>query len=42
LQRAGTPVERHLYEGEGHGWRKASTLAYELERVDAFLARRVG
>jgi dipeptidyl aminopeptidase/acylaminoacyl peptidase len=42
LQRAGTPVERHLYEGEGHGWRKAATLADELERVDAFLARRVG
>jgi dipeptidyl aminopeptidase/acylaminoacyl peptidase len=42
LQRAGTPVDRHLYEGEGHGWRKAGTLADELERVNAFLARHVG
>ncbi len=42
LQNAGTPVERHLYEGEGHGWRKPATRADELERVDSFLARRVG
>ena len=29
---AGTPVERHVYEGEGHGWRQAATVADELER----------
>ena len=23
LRAAGTPVERHVYEGEGHGWRQA-------------------
>jgi dipeptidyl aminopeptidase/acylaminoacyl peptidase len=42
LQRAGTPVERHVYEGEGHGWRKASTVADELDRINAFLTRYVG
>jgi dipeptidyl aminopeptidase/acylaminoacyl peptidase len=39
LARAGVPVERHVYEGEGHGWRRAATVADELERVDAFMAR---
>jgi dipeptidyl aminopeptidase/acylaminoacyl peptidase len=29
--------ERHLYEGEGHGWRRAATVADELARIDAFL-----
>ena len=38
---AGTPVERHVYEGEGHGWRRAATVADELERVHAFLTRWV-
>jgi len=42
LRRAGTPVERHVYEGEGHGWRRAATLDDELARVGDFLARRVG
>jgi dipeptidyl aminopeptidase/acylaminoacyl peptidase len=41
LRRAGTPVERHVYEGEGHGWRRADTLADDFARVDDFLARRV-
>ena len=35
--RRGTTVERHVYEGEGHGWRRAATIADELERIDAFL-----
>jgi dipeptidyl aminopeptidase/acylaminoacyl peptidase len=42
LQRAGTPVERHVYEGEGHGWRRSGTVVDELERIEAFLARTVG
>jgi dipeptidyl aminopeptidase/acylaminoacyl peptidase len=42
VRRAGTPVERHLYEGEGHGWRKASTVADELARIDAFLTKHLG
>jgi dipeptidyl aminopeptidase/acylaminoacyl peptidase len=41
LRGAGTWVERHVYDGEGHGWRRAVTLADELTRVDAFLARWV-
>jgi dipeptidyl aminopeptidase/acylaminoacyl peptidase len=31
--------ERHVYEGEGHGWRRAATVADELARIDAFLTR---
>ncbi len=42
LRRAGTPVERHVYEGEGHGWRRAATIADELDRIDSFLSRRLG
>ena len=39
LRAAGVPVERHVYDGEGHGWRRAATIADDLERVDAFLTR---
>jgi len=39
LQRTGTHVERVVYDGEGHGWRNAATIADELARVEAFLAR---
>jgi dipeptidyl aminopeptidase/acylaminoacyl peptidase len=42
LRRTGTAVERHVYEGEGHGWRRVTTLEDELTRVADFLARRVG
>jgi dipeptidyl aminopeptidase/acylaminoacyl peptidase len=41
LRAAGTPVERHVYEGEGHGWRRAATIADDFERVHAFLTRWV-
>jgi dipeptidyl aminopeptidase/acylaminoacyl peptidase len=41
LRAAGVWVERHVYDGEGHGWRRAATIADELTRVDAFLARWV-
>ena len=41
LRRAGVPVERHVYEGEGHGWRRAESLADDFARVDDFLTRRV-
>ncbi len=41
LKMAGTPVDLHVYEGEGHGWRRAATVADELERVDTFLRRWV-
>ncbi len=42
LQRVGTPVERHVYEGENHGWRRAATVEDELARITSFLALRVG
>ena len=41
LRGAGVPVEQHVYAGEGHGWRRASTIADDLERIDAFLARHI-
>jgi dipeptidyl aminopeptidase/acylaminoacyl peptidase len=41
LRAAGTPVERHVYDGEGHGWRRAATNADDFERVHAFLTRWV-
>jgi dipeptidyl aminopeptidase/acylaminoacyl peptidase len=31
--------ERHVYEGEGHGWRRVATVADELARIDAFLTQ---
>jgi dipeptidyl aminopeptidase/acylaminoacyl peptidase len=41
LRGAGATVEQHVYEGEGHGWRRAETIADEAERIDAFLSRWV-
>ena len=41
LRAAGVPVERHVYEGEGHGWRRSETIADDFERIDAFLTRSV-
>jgi dipeptidyl aminopeptidase/acylaminoacyl peptidase len=32
-------VERVEYEGEGHGWKRAATVADELARIDAFFTR---
>ena len=39
LRLRGVPVEHHVYEGEGHGWRSPATLEDELERTAAFLDR---
>jgi dipeptidyl aminopeptidase/acylaminoacyl peptidase len=41
MRATGAMVERHVYDGEGHGWRRAETVADEAERVDAFLSRWV-
>lgn len=38
LRARGIPVEHHLYEGEGHGWRSPTTTRDELERTASFLA----
>ncbi|MGQ0825242.1 MAG: S9 family peptidase [Actinomycetota bacterium] len=35
-------VEFHVYDGEGHGWKRAATVADELTRIDGFLTRRLG
>lgn len=34
-------AELHIYEGEGHGWRRPETTIDEIERVRAFLDRHV-
>jgi dipeptidyl aminopeptidase/acylaminoacyl peptidase len=34
-------AQLHIYDGEGHGWRKAETTLDEMERVCAFLDRHV-
>ncbi|MFM7223959.1 MAG: S9 family peptidase [Actinomycetota bacterium] len=39
---AGTPVERHVFAGEGHGWRRAETVVEEWSRLEDFLRRRLG
>lgn len=41
ITEAGGTVELHIYEGEGHGWRKPETQIDELERVEAFVSRYV-
>jgi dipeptidyl aminopeptidase/acylaminoacyl peptidase len=41
LQARGVEVELKVYEGEGHGWRRLSTVLDELDRVDTFLRRHV-
>lgn len=41
LRRTGTPHEYHVYEGEGHGWRKRETVEHFYRTVEAFLRRYV-
>lgn len=41
LRRAGKDVEYHTYAGEGHGWRKVSSLIDDATRIDDFLVRKV-
>jgi dipeptidyl aminopeptidase/acylaminoacyl peptidase len=41
LRRRGVPHEYHLYEGEGHGWRKSETIEAFYRTVDAFLRQYV-
>ncbi len=41
VRAGGTRVEDHVYEGEGHGFRRPETVADELRRTEAFLARHV-
>lgn len=41
LRERGIPHEYHVYEGEGHGWRKKETIAKFYQAVDSFLKRYV-
>ncbi len=41
LRRRGIPHEYHLYEGEGHGWRKRETIAAFWAAVERFLQEYV-
>ena len=41
LRARGVPHEYHVYEGEGHGWRKAETIEGFYEAVESFLRRFV-
>jgi dipeptidyl aminopeptidase/acylaminoacyl peptidase len=41
LKRNGVPHVYHVYEGEGHGWRKRETIEHFYTAVDAFLRQYV-
>ena len=41
LKRRGIPHEYHLFEGEGHGWRKPETIETYYSRIDRFLLQHV-
>jgi dipeptidyl aminopeptidase/acylaminoacyl peptidase len=41
LKARGVPHEYHVYEGEGHGWRKTETIERFYETLDAFLRQHV-
>ena len=41
LRRTGTPHVYHLYEGEGHGWRKQETIDHFYRAVESFLEQHV-
>ena len=41
LRRRNIPHEYHLYEGEGHGWRKPETIESFYKACDSFLRQHV-
>lgn len=41
LRQRGVICEYHVYEGEGHGWRRPETIADELDRTEQFFERWV-
>lgn len=41
LHRRGIPHEYHIYEGEGHGWRKTETIEQFYSAIDKFLRQYV-
>lgn len=42
LNDRGVPVTYHLFDGEGHGFRKAETIVSVLEATEAFLQSFLG
>ncbi len=41
LRKSGKDVEYHTYPGEGHGWKRVSTIIDDANRIDDFLVRKV-
>jgi len=41
LKRRGVPHEYHLFEGEGHGWRKPETVKSFYDKIERFLLQYV-
>ena len=41
LKRRGVPHEYHLFEGEGHGWRKPETIETYYKAIERFLLQHV-
>ena len=41
LERSGTPHIYHVYEGEGHGWRRQDTIEHFYGAVEGFLKQHV-
>jgi dipeptidyl aminopeptidase/acylaminoacyl peptidase len=41
LRGRGVPHEYHVYEGEGHGWRRSDTIERFYRSVDRFLRQYV-
>jgi dipeptidyl aminopeptidase/acylaminoacyl peptidase len=41
LQSRGVPHEYHVYEGEGHGWRKSETIERFYTTLERFLRHYV-
>jgi dipeptidyl aminopeptidase/acylaminoacyl peptidase len=42
FEKAGTPIETMVVQGEGHGFYKPENRAELYERIEAFLARNIG
>ena len=41
LRKSGTPHVYHVYEDEGHGWRKRETIEHFYDAVEKFLRTHV-
>jgi len=41
LRRRGIPHEYHIFEGEGHGWRKPETIEIFYQKMERFLLQHV-